>query len=251
MPTDKTALVTGGAKRVGRAVALALAGQGMDVAITYRTSQDDAKQTVARIEQLGRRALAIQVDLGEPDAAEQVHAAFTARFDRLDALINNASCFAPSPLGSITADSFDRNMAVNARAPMLLIQKFADMLGAHYDRDTPGSLGRVVNFIDIHVLGEPLKGYLAYNAAKAALKEITMTLAAQLAPRVTVNAIAPGVVAWADSYSDDMKRQYMQRVPLARPGAPEDAAAAVVYLVRDANYTTGQTLKLDGGRSLT
>ncbi len=253
-PTARVALVTGGAKRVGTAVAVELARAGFDVAITYLTSADDAHQTVNQIQQLGRRAMAIKANLAKPDAADQVYAAFIEHFDRLDALINNASSFTPSPLGLITPEQFDQSMAVNARAPLMLIQRFADMLGSHYDPELPGEnpgTGRIVNFIDIHVLGEPLKGYIAYNAAKAALKEITQTAAAELAPRVTVNAIAPGVVAWADSYSDQMKQDYMQRVPLARPGTPQDAAAAVRYLICDAHYTTGQILKLDGGRSLT
>jgi len=108
-----------------------------------------------------------------------------------------------------------------------------------------------VNFIDIHVMGEPLRHYAVYNCSKAALMEITATCAIELAPRITVNAIAPGVVAWAESYDEAMRRDYMTRVPLARPGTPEDAAAAVLFLVRDASYCTGQVIRLDGGRFLT
>ena len=100
-------------------------------------------------------------------------------------------------------------------------------------------------------MGEPLAGYMAYNASKAALREVTMTAAVELAPRVTVNAVAPGVVAWADSYSQGQRRAYLEKVPLGRPGTPEDAAAAVLFLVRDAGYCTGQILRLDGGRLLT
>ncbi|MEX0775189.1 MAG: SDR family oxidoreductase [Phycisphaeraceae bacterium] len=247
----KVALVTGGAKRVGRAVALTLAQAGMDIAITYRRSADEAKQVVRDIEALGRRALAIRVDLAKADAAERVYAAFTRRFDRLDALINNASVFAAARLGSITPADLESQWAVNARAPMLLIQRFAPMLAAHADVRHPATLGRIVNFIDIHVMGQPLRGYLPYNMSKAALMELTMTAAMELAPQVTVNAIAPGVVAWADAYTPAMKQAYLKRVPLARPGTPHDAAAAVLFLVRDAHYCTGQIIRLDGGRLLT
>ncbi|MEZ5446065.1 MAG: SDR family oxidoreductase [Gammaproteobacteria bacterium] len=248
---DQVALVTGGARRVGRAVALALAKAGMHVAITYNQSRAEADEVVTAITALGRCAFALQVRMEDVDAAEQMYRALNSRFDRLDVLVNNASIFDPSPFGTITVEQYDRNQAINARAPLMLIQKFAPMLCAHYHSDDPSSPGRIVNFIDIHVMGEPLQHFAAYNSSKAALMEITSTCAIELAPRVTVNAIAPGVVAWADSYSEEMKREYMTRVPLARPGTPEDAAAAVLYLVRDAAYCTGQIIRLDGGRFLT
>ena len=242
---SKVALVTGGARRVGRAIALRLAESGMDIALTYRSSAHEARALVEQITRMGRRAGAIRADLAEPDAAERIHEQFTDRFDGLFALVNNASTFDPSPMGTISVDACDRHLAVNARAPLMLIQKFAPFLAGH---EIPG---RVVNFIDIHVMGQPLKGYAAYNASKAALQEITMTCAMELAPKVTVNAIAPGVVKWAESYTKKDRETYMKRVPLARPGTPEDAAAAVLYLIRDADYCTGQIIKLDGGRSLT
>lgn len=247
----KVALVTGGARRVGRAIALALADAGMDVAITYHRSRREAAETVAAIRRRGRRGWAIGVNLARTNADEVVHRRFICAFDRLDALVNNASDFQPTPLGRISTRNFDQHMAVNVRTPLMLIQKFAPMLGKHYRANDPSSLGRVVNFIDIHVMGEPLKGYMAYNASKAALMEVTMTMAREMAPRVTVNAIAPGVVAWAESYTPAMKRNYLKRVPLARPGTPDDAASAALFLIRDADYCTGQIIKLDGGRGIT
>jgi pteridine reductase len=247
----KTALVTGGAKRVGRAVALKLAEAGMDVAITFNTSEAEADQVVREIEALGRRGHAIKLDLTAPEAAEELHELFIRRFGRLDALVNNASIFEATPIGSITRPAFERTMTINAVTPLLLIQKFAPMLAAGHVTDDPGSSGRVVNFIDIHVMGQPLKGWMAYNCSKAALMETTMTAAMELAPQITVNAIAPGVVAWAESYTPEQRRQYLRRVPLARPGTPDDAAAAALYLVRDAHYCTGQIIRLDGGRLLT
>lgn len=245
------ALVTGGARRVGRAIALRLAREGMNVAITYNQSQAEAEEVVREITGMGREAMAIRAEMADADVAERVHAAFSERFNRLDALVNNASIFDPCPFGAISVAEFDRNQAINARAPLMLIQRFAPLLAAHYDPEVPASPGRIVNFIDIHVMGEPLRHFGAYNASKAALMEINATCAIELAPRVTVNAIAPGVVAWADSYSEEMKQDYMTRVPLGRPGTPEDAATAVLFLVRDAAYCTGQIIRLDGGRFLT
>jgi len=249
--TDQLALVTGGARRVGRAVALELARAGMHVAITYNRSRTEAEEVVTEAGRLGRKAIAIRVEMADSDAADQIYRAVTQQFDRLDALINNASIFDPTPFGTISVSDYDRTQAINARTPLMLIQKFAPMLGAHYDATDPSSPGRIVNFIDIHVMGEPLRHYAVYNCSKAALMEITATCAIELAPRITVNAIAPGVVAWAESYDEAMRRDYMTRVPLARPGTPEDAAAAVLFLVRDASYCTGQVIRLDGGRFLT
>lgn len=253
-PTEnKTALITGGAIRVGRAIALTLARDAhMDIAITYRHSEADALSLQRDIKSMGRRCQIIHADFEKSDAPNQVADALLEHFGRVDALINNASVFEPTdPNLGITSESFNQHMIVNARAPLMLIQRLAPHLGEHYREDDPTTMGRVINFIDIHVMGEPLPGYVAYNASKAALQEITMTMAMQLAPRITVNALAPGVVAWADSYTDEMKQKYMTRVPLARPGTPEDAAAAALFLVRDAHYQTAQIIRLDGGRLLT
>ena len=248
---DKVALVTGGARRVGRAVALELARSGMHVAITCHTRERQARQTVAAIEKLGRRSCVITADLALPDAAQLVHDQFVSTFNRLDAMINNASRFTRTPFNDFHSQDFDHELAVNARAPLLLIQRFAAMLAQHHDPSDPSSTGRVVNFVDVHVLGQPMKSHVVYNASKAALLEITRSCAIELAPKVTVNAVAPGVVEWAEAFTNQHKRRYLQRVPLARPGTPQDAADAVRYLVRQAHYCTGQVIRLDGGRGLT
>ncbi len=247
----KVALVTGAGKRVGKAVALELARAGLEVAITYLTSEADAQDTVAQIRALGRRAIAIQADMAGPDAPAVIERALFTSFDRLDVLVNNASVFDPSPLAEMNSEKFDHQMTVNARTPLFLMQRLAPRLAAHYHADDVASTGRIINFIDIHVMGQPLKGFMAYNVSKAALQEATMTAAMELAPAITVNAIAPGVVAWAESYTPQARAMYMRRVPLARPGTPEDAAAAVKFLACDAHYCTGQIIKLDGGRFLT
>jgi len=247
--TGKVALVTGGAKRIGRAIALQLARAGMDVAITFRTSQDHANQTVQQIQQLGRQALAIQADLTQPeDAAHRIHDAVTSRFERLDALVNNAGIYAPTPFQTVTPDDLQRYMLINACAPLMLIQKFTSLLSARYHPDDPARTGRIVNLIDTHVTGQPHKGHVAYNTSKAALKEITMTAAAELAPRITVNALAPGIVICKEPPPHDEPHSCVDRVPLKRAGTPQEIAAAVLFLVRDASYCTGQILRLDGGR---
>lgn len=243
--TGKAALVTGAPRRVGRAVALELARAGLDIAFTYRSSQAEALDLVRELESLGRRALAVRADLEDQNAPETIFNEVSRAFPQLYALVNNASCFAASPLAKLALADFERNMAVNARAPLFLMQRFAPALGSH------ARPGRIVNFVDIHVLGQPLKGYVAYNVSKAALLEATKTLAMELAPRVTVNAVAPGVIAWAESYGPKAREAYLKRVPLGRAGTPDDAARAVLFLVRDADYTTGQVLRLDGGRLLT
>jgi len=246
----KVALVTGGAKRVGRAVALTLAESGFDVAITYRQSRDEAKQVVREIRKKRRGAIAIEADLARPEAASQIRETFAAQFGRLDALIHNAAIFSATPLCEMEAATYDRYQAVNARAPLLLTQAFRDWLSARFDEGDPSTAGRVVSFTDTHVLGQPRRDYSAYAASKAALQQLTETLAVELAPAVTVNAIAPGVVAWASDYDESARQAYLRRVPLQRAGTPEDAAMAAHFLVTHAHYMTGQTLRLDGGRWL-
>lgn len=246
-----TALVTGGGRRVGRAISLHLAKAGYDLAVTYNRSSAEARSLVRRVERAGAKAHAIAVNLAAPDAADLLHKQFRARFDRLDALVNNASIFSRTPIGTITVDQFEQHMSVNTRAPLMLIQKFAPMLAAGASVKRPATLGRVVNFVDTHVLGQPHLGYAPYIASKAALVEITRGLALELAPKITVNAIAPGVIEWAKSFSQTQRKAYLKRVPLARPGTPTDAARTVLFLVRDAHYITGQVLRLDGGRGLT
>jgi len=241
-------LVTGGARRVGKAVALAMARAGMDLVVTYHHSGPEARALAAEAAKLGRRCELIRVDLSRPDAADRVDTAFRARFDSLYALVNNAAVFAPTPLASLTAGQFDRHVAVNARLPLLLAARMAPLLRA---AARPGAPARIVNFVDAHVLGQPMRRYLAYGASKAALLQINQMLAAELAPKVTVNAIAPGVIAWAEGLSAGQRRAYLRRVPLGRAGTPAEAAAAVLFLIGEASYCTGQVIALDGGRLLT
>ena len=245
MPSQtRVALVTGGAKRVGRAISLRLASLGYDIALTYLSSASEAAEVTRAIEQThGRAALAIRADLTRPaEAVEAVDQAFSARFDRLDVLVNNASMWAPGRLAQTTPELTRRLWAIHAESPLLLCQRMADRLGA--------AGGQIVNMVDL-LAEKPWPQFLAYCASKAALWNLTLGLARELAPKVTVNGIAPGVAEWPDDYPEDERRKYLQRVPLARAGTPEDVAGLVAYFIGDGRYVTGQIIRLDGGRSIT
>jgi pteridine reductase len=237
------ALVTGGARRVGRAIGLTLANSGYDVAFTYNNSASDAKSLVRQIDRIGRRALMIQADLTDPDSASQViFDAVQQTFGKLNVLVNNASTFAPGRLHETDLPLVHTVVTVHMQSPLLLCQRFEKMLRA--------SRGHVVNMVDL-LAERPWPEYLIYCASKAALWNLTLSLARELAPDVTVNGIAPGVVDWPDDYPDSEKEKYLKRVPLNRAGTPEDIANLVRYLVTGGNYITGQIIRVDGGRSIT
>jgi pteridine reductase len=243
MASSRVALVTGAARRVGRAIALKLAGGGFDVAITYRGSADEAGEVVELVKRSGRKGLAIQADFSDPQrAAEQVEKAFAAQFNRLDALVNNASMYEESSLQSASEKQIHDLFAIHFQTPFLLCRRFEKLLRA--------SRGHIVNMIDL-LAERPWPEYLVYCASKAALASLTRGLARALAPEVTVNGIAPGVVEWPEEYPESEREKYLKRVPLARPGTPEDVAKLVEFLVSDGSYITGQIIPLDGGRSIT
>jgi pteridine reductase len=162
-------------------------------------------------------------------------------------LIHNASTYGPTPLGRITLDDVQRHLRVNALSPLLLTQAAAEPL--RQSRLEGG--GSVVFFSDIHVLGRPRRDYLAYTMSKSALTGVIQSLARELAPRIRVNAIAPGVIAWPEGTSRSEIDAYEKRIPLGRSGTPEDAARLVRWLVLEAGYVTGEIIRLDGGRWLT
>jgi pteridine reductase len=237
----RVALITGAAKRVGRAVALDLADAGFDIAFTYLSSRKPADELAAEIRAKGRQALAIQADLTDPQpATNAISTQFNAKFNRLDFLMNNASLFSPDDPSE--ADQSRRFWAIHFESALLLARKFRPMLEA--------AGGSIVNMVDLQA-EKPIPNYLAYCASKAGLWNLTLGLARELAPRVRVNGIAPGVVEWADSISQPERDQYLRRVPLARPGTPEDVARTVRFLCLNAPYITGQIIRLDGGRSIT
>jgi pteridine reductase len=239
----RTALITGGAKRVGRAIVLRLAREGFDVAFTYLRSDDDAKKLANEVRAIGRQSVAIRADLTDPTiATEAIHKQVTAVFDRLDVLVNNASIYEPSALHETNLPQLRRLWAVHIESPMMLCRVFGPMLRA--------AQGHVINMLDL-LAERPRAAYLGYCASKGGLWTLTLGLARELAPEVTVNGIAPGVVEWPAGTSEDEIQQYLYRVPLGRAGTPEDVAEAVVFLCNGGHYVSGQVLRLDGGRSIT
>ena len=237
------ALITGGAKRVGAAIARRLHGAGFDLAVHYRSSAEEALALQAEL--ASQRADSVQIfqaDLADLAATRALVPAVIAHFGRLDALINNASSFYPTPLGEIDPAQFDDLFATNARAPLFLAQAAAPHLRE--------SKGAIVNLVDIYA-DRPIPRYLPYCMAKAALVALTYGLARELGPDVRVNAIAPGNIIWSENPEKaDTPEMVLQRTALQRQGSPEDLAGAALFLVRDAGYVTGQVLRVDGGRWL-
>lgn len=240
-PGAPIALVTGGAKRVGAAVCRVLAEAGYHLIITYNASAEAA----ARLAETLPSAETSALPLDDPQRVQEWGAALAGRLDRLDALVHNASIYEPTGLAELDAATVQRFYNVNAASPLLLTAALAPLLRR--------SNGAVVAMTDIHAQGLPRVRYSAYAMSKAALAEMVRSLARDLAPEVRVNAVAPGVVAWPTGgpESDESAQQaYLSLVPLARPGTVDDAAEAVRWLVMDAQYLTGQTIRVDGGRSL-
>ena len=243
MPSTPVALVTGSARRIGAAIARALHAAGYDLALHYRSSSDDVDALAAELERARPGStVRLQADLAEFDRLPELVARTVGRFGRLDALVNNASGFFPTPVGEATPAQWDALFATNARAPLFLAQAAAPHLARNG--------GAIVNLTDLY--GErPLAGHSIYCMAKAALLMATKSLALELGPEVRVNAVSPGAILWPEDGGDDAARRAMlQRTPLARTGTPEEVAEAVRWLLQDATYCTGQVIHLDGGRRL-
>lgn len=240
----RVALITGGARRVGRAVVLRLAEAGFDVAFTYLTSQAQADSLVEQLKTRGRKGIAIQSDLTQPEASVNfIFQEFAETFGQLDLLVNNASIYEPSGLRTTNVEQIGRLTAIHLTSPLLLCRKFEQLLRADGG-------GHVVNMVDL-LAERPWPEYLAYSASKAALWNLTLGLAKELAPQVTVNGIAPGVVEWPDDYPQAEREKYLKRVPLQRAGTPRDVAETIHFLCTTGTYITGQIIRLDGGRSVT
>ncbi len=237
------ALVTGAGKRIGATIARALHEAGANVAVHYFTSALDAEQIVAEMNsQRHGSALAVGGDIRDIAAVERIIAEVTASAGRLDVLVNNASSFYPTPLGTITNEAWHDLIDSNLKAPVFLAQAALP----HLKR----ARGVIINIVDIHAQ-RPLRHHVVYGAAKAGLAMLTRSLAKDLGPEIRVNGVAPGAILWPESgISESVQQTILRQVPLKRTGAPEDIASAVVYLVRDAAYVSGQILAVDGGRSV-
>jgi pteridine reductase len=243
------ALVTGGAKRVGRAICLELARRGCDIVLTRNTSAVEADETARDIESLGVAAAVGELDLSDVAGAKTWAEALAGELPRLDVLVHSASTYEPSPLDGFDVVKAEAQLRVNALAPLALSAALAPVLS----RSTLPGGGAIVAMLDIHAAGVPRREHAAYAMSKAALGAMVRSLALDLAPGVRVNGVAPGVVAWPDRGRDAdpaVQEQYLARVPLGRSGTPEEAAGAVAFLALNATYTTGTVLDVDGGRSL-
>lgn len=210
--------------------------------VHYRSSQAEATQLADSLNDARpRSAVTLQADLLETERLEPLAAAAAAAFGRLDILINNASSFYPTPLGTICERDWESLVGSNLKAPLFLTQAAARHLAA--------ARGLVVNLVDIHGL-RPLKDYPLYSVAKAGLIMLTKSLARELAPNVRVNAVAPGPVMWPDTADAELKDMIVARTLLKRPGCAADVARAVRFFATNAPYVTGQILAVDGGRSV-
>jgi pteridine reductase len=239
----RTALVTGGARRVGAAISRRLHAAGASVVLHYRDSSADAERLAAELNAArAKSAATVKAELLAPIAPRALVAAALDGFGRLDVLVNNASSFFPTALGAIEASHWEELIGSNLRAPLFLSQEAAPHLAK--------MKGAIVNIVDIHA-ERPLKGYPVYSIAKAGLAALTRSLAIELAPAVRVNGVAPGAIAWPEDgqFPDEERKRIVLSTPLARTGAPEDIAGAVQFLAC-APFVTGQILAVDGGRSL-
>lgn len=237
-------LVTGAARRVGAAIVRRLHGAGARVVLHYRASAAEAQQLAAELNALRPDSAAcLPADLAAAGAPAALVAAAVARFGRLDALVNNASSFFATPVGAITEAAWDDLVGSNLKGPLFLAQAAAPHLTA--------AGGAIVNIVDVHA-ERPLKGYPLYCAAKAGLLGLTRALAVELAPRVRVNAVAPGAIAWpegGDDFPDAEREAIVAHTLLGRTGEPADIARTVEFLLFDAPYITGQVINVDGGRT--
>jgi pteridine reductase len=239
----KTALVTGAARRIGAAIARRLHAAGANVVLHYRGAEAEAAGLEAELNALrAASAVKMKADLLAPIAPRALVSGTLESFGRLDVLVNNASTFYPTAVGSIEAGHWEELMGSNLRAPLFIAQEAAPELKKNS--------GAIVNVADIHA-ERPLKGYLVYSMAKAGLVALTRSLAIELAPEVRVNAVAPGAIAWPEDgqFEPRERERILAGTPLARLGSPEEIARAVHFLAM-APFVTGQILAVDGGRSL-
>lgn len=240
----KVALVTGAARRVGAAIVRRLHASGASVMLHYHRAEAEvmALQSELNAVREGSAGL-VRANLLDPAGLPEIVRNTIARFERLDVLVNNASSFFPTPVGEITTEAWEDLIGTNVRAPLFLSQAAAPHLKK--------SGGTIINITDIHA-DRPLKNYVIYSVAKAALAGLTRSLARELGPEVRVNGVAPGPVLWPEDGSfDELARQrVISHTLLKRAGEPEDIASAVHYLVAEAPYVTGQIIAVDGGRSV-
>lgn len=248
--SNPVVLITGGARRIGACIARRLHSLGYNIALHHRNSAQEATALAEDLNQVrANSVVTVYADLNQLGDIKSLVDAAVAHWGRLDAVINNASSFYPTPLGSVTQEQWDDLLNSNLKAPFFIAQAAANALQVNH--------GCLINIADIYA-DRPLKDHPVYCAAKAGNVMLTKSLARELAPNVRVNGIAPGAILWPeqDDEQDDGQQQTKQQdmlkqIPLARQGNPEDIAKAVEFLLAQAPYITGQIITVDGGRSLT
>ena len=238
---DSVILVTGGAHRVGKAIAAALAGAHAHVAFTYNTSEEAARRTAGELDALGSPVLALRCDQSDPEQITRTVQAVLDHFGRLDGLVNSASVMPEVPFLEITPQDWDATLAINTRGPFFFTQAAASWMLAHEG-------GAVVNILDESAVS-PTRHFIHHSASKAALWMLTRSTALALAPKIRVNAILPGPVLIPQGWEEDRWQRLASSTPLKRLGSPEDVARAVVFLMQE-DYITGQMIVVDGGRTL-
>ncbi len=239
----KVALVTGAAQRIGAATVRMLHRQGMNILLHYNNSSGPAEALCTALEQRRSDSVALlQGDLQQNHTLHRLIDRGVERWGRLDLLVNNASTFYPTPIGSITDEDWEKLIGTNLKAPLFLSQAAAPHLRQHR--------GTIINLIDIH--GErPLKSHTTYIISKAGMAMLTRSLARELGPEIRVNGVSPGAILWPQSgLAEETRAEIIDRTALKRSGEPDDIARTILFLLRDAHYITGQIIAVDGGRTL-
>jgi pteridine reductase len=236
----KTALVTGGARRVGKAIVCALADRGANIVVHYNSGAPEAQSTAAELRERGVQVALIQGDLTDLSFAQSLPGLAQAAFGRLDVLVNSAAIMQRTPIGEVSPEAWDAMFAINLRAPFFVAQAAAPLLREHG--------GVIISIADLAAF-ETWPAYVPHGITKAGVVQMTRGLARALAPQVRVNAVAPGAVQLPDDWSQDTADRLVSTTPLQKLGSAEDVAQAVVYLC-EAEYVTGEVLIVDGGRHI-
>lgn len=235
-----TVLITGGAKRVGRGIALALAKQNAQVAISYLSSSKAAEATVKEIQTLGAKTLAIGADISKPQDVDRLIKKVHRTFGSLEILINNAAIYEETPFDKLTDKEWDRHLEINLKGTFLCAKAASEVMGKQ-------GRGKIINIADWSGI-RPYKNYLPYCVSKAGVIALTKALALELAPTIQVNCICPGPILLPETFGEKDRQDIIAQTPLARLGSPEDIAAAVLFFIQGSDFVTGAILPVDGGR---
>ena len=239
---NKTVLITGAAKRIGAAIANLLHQADMDIIIHHNTSVDEADELVNKLNKVRpESAITVQADLEQHESYSSLISNAIEFNGKIDVLINNASAFYPTPVDQLNDSQWNEIININLKAPLFLSQLAAKSIAENK--------GCIINIADIHA-NKPLKDHPVYSLSKSGLITLTQSLAKELAPAIRVNAISPGAITWPDNMNEELKKNILQHTALKKTGCMEDISKAVLFLINDADYITGQVLNIDGGRTI-